>query len=43
MREVNLQTDTKCPELCEDALGRAENAIGNLPSVQPEKHTEERA
>ena len=28
---------------CEDALGRAENAIGNLPSVQPEKRTEERA
>ena len=27
---------------CEDALGRAENAIGNLPSVQPEKRTEER-
>ena len=21
---------------CEDALGRAENAIGNLPSAQPE-------
>ena len=21
---------------CEDALGRAENAIGNLPSVQPD-------
>ena len=28
---------------CEDALGRAENAIGNLPSAQPEKRTEERA
>ena len=27
---------------CEDALGRAENAIGNLPSVQPEKRTEKR-
>lgn len=27
---------------CEDALGRAEGAIGNLPSVQPEKRTEER-
>ena len=27
---------------CEDALGRAENAIGNLPSAQPEKRTEER-
>lgn len=23
---------------CEDALGRAENAIGNLPSAQPEQH-----
>lgn len=22
---------------CEDALGRAENAIGNLPSAQPER------
>lgn len=27
---------------CEDALGRAENAIGNPPSAQPEKRTEER-
>ena len=27
---------------CEDALGRAENAIGNLPSAQPQKRTEER-
>lgn len=27
---------------CEDALGRAENAIGNLPSAQPEqRYTEE--
>lgn len=27
---------------CEDALGRAENAIGNPPSAQPEKRTKKR-
>lgn len=40
-KELNKKL-SKAFAYCEDALGRAENAIGNLPSVQPEKRTEER-
>lgn len=36
------ETYSQYNEAWQDALGRAENAIGNLPSAQPKERTEER-